>query len=86
MVIVRVPLVESLHQTAMGQILALECVPLDAHGLLRPHPIFSGNKCYRFLSHWHWWTLSSSGSPLVGRLDAQACPGLGREVERVERQ
>jgi hypothetical protein len=61
-----VPLVESLCQTVMGWILALEYLLSGACGLLRPRPIMSGNKCYRFLKPRRWWRLSSSGSPRVG--------------------
>jgi hypothetical protein len=44
LVIMLVPLVELLYQTAMGWIPALEYMLLGTRGLLWPHPVTLGNK------------------------------------------
>jgi hypothetical protein len=46
MVFMRVSLVELLRQMVMGQILALMWKLSSARGLMCPHPISPGNKCY----------------------------------------
>jgi hypothetical protein len=43
MTLMRVSLVELLRQAAMGQILALEYMLLDAHGLMWLRPVLSCN-------------------------------------------
>jgi hypothetical protein len=47
MVRMRVSMVELPFQTVMGWIPTIECMQLDAHGFLQPHPISSGSECYR---------------------------------------
>jgi hypothetical protein len=85
MVIMCVSLIESLCQTAMGQIAVLEYMLSGVHGLLRPSLIVPGNKCCHFPRLRRWWSLSSSENPSVGQLDARAHPRSGREVERADR-
>jgi hypothetical protein len=52
MMIMRVPLVESLCQTMMGQILTLEYMLSGAREFLWPRLNVSGNKYRRFLRPW----------------------------------
>jgi hypothetical protein len=49
MVIMRVPLVDSLCQAVIGRIPAPEYMLSGACGLLWPHPVTIGTKCHSFL-------------------------------------
>jgi hypothetical protein len=46
MMFMRVSMVELLRQIVMGRIPALDCMLSGARGILWPHPISLGNKCY----------------------------------------
>jgi hypothetical protein len=81
MAIMCVSMVESLCQTPMGQILALDYVLSGAHGFLWPRLITSDNKCHCFPSPRCRWSLSAIEIHRAGQLVAQAHLGLGREAE-----
>jgi hypothetical protein len=85
MVIMCVLLVESLCQTIMGWILALEYVLSGMCGLLQPHPIMTSTKRCRFPRHLCWKCLSATESPRVGWLNTRARPRSRRELEQAVR-
>jgi hypothetical protein len=78
MVIMCIPLVESLCQTWMGWIPALEYILSGMYGLLWPRPIVTGTKCHRFLRPRCWECLSAVESPPGGLIGH---PGPSRVEE-----
>jgi hypothetical protein len=78
MTIMRVPVVELLYQTTMGQLLVLKYLLLGECGCLFPSLVVPGIKCHHFLRMHLCWCSSDTKSPRVWFLGDRVCPELGR--------
>jgi hypothetical protein len=77
----RVFLIKSPFQRAMGWVPILEYMLSCVCSLLWPCLIPSGNECSRPLWPWCWPCLSGNGSPRLGWLDARVPPRPGQESD-----
>jgi hypothetical protein len=78
MVIMRVPVVESLYQTAIGRFPVLKYLLLGASGCLLPRLVVTGFKYHRFPMTRLHWCLADAESPRAWLSGARVCHEPGR--------